>query len=625
MPTDIAPPLADGRYRLIRQIGMGGMATVYEGIDTRLQVRRAIKVLDPALLARKAIRGRFEAEARTMARLTHPRIVTVHDVGCEGDRAYIVMELIEGGSFADHLERRGPLTTVDACLAISSVLEALEHAHQAGVVHRDIKPQNMLNGSDGLAKLGDFGIAMLTTDDAAPNTRTGISMGTPSYMPPEQVKDTKSVGPTADIYATGATLYALLTDREPANLFAAEVRDELLKGLPPDVAAVIERATRYRPEDRYASAAEMHEALRSVLAGLSVHTAELPRALPLTSLPRMSFESSTWAMPEPDVVRPVTPTSKPPPRPRVWLAPGVVGASLLFVGSVALVAWWGVGPAPVVNSADAQVSALLAQAERAGADGEWAVVNQLVEDAIKLNVDDPALIARETALGIRAFRELRLGAARRALEAGDLGAVEAAAGQLASDDPDAASLLAEVARRRSLAATPGEPITPVEAVAVVSSPAAPIKRAPEALRPPVAVVGPAEPIAPAVEPPGPAPVVNPPAVTSPPVTQPAATPPAAPDRAAVVAAARATLSPRVRARNLDDLRRSLAEIEYTASRAGLVNAEGATTLLAADLIGTFSPGVAIDLYPQSVFDAIAAGDGLTAAKVRSAVGRANHP
>ena len=265
---DVAEALAGGRYRLLSVLGEGGMATVYRGYDTSLDIERAIKILSPAMCARPNIRRRFEEEARTMARLHHRSIVAVQDVGVDGDRAYMVMELVEGGSLMDLLERRGSaFPPVQACDAVLAILAGLEVAHKKGVVHRDIKPHNVLVTAEGEMKVTDFGIAQVSDRGGA--TRTGTAMGTWAYMAPEQRSSAKHVDARADVYAVGASLYVLLTMEEPYDLYAAEIQESLFAKLPGGLPQVLRKACRFLPEERYASAAEMRLALAGVRAELA--------------------------------------------------------------------------------------------------------------------------------------------------------------------------------------------------------------------------------------------------------------------------------------------------------------------------------------------------------------------
>ncbi|WP_186004560.1 serine/threonine-protein kinase [Isoptericola variabilis] len=197
--------LLGGRYRLEGLVGRGGMADVFEATDQALGRRVAVKVLrdvaqDPS------DRDRFTAEARTLARLSHPSIVTVLDADADGDQPFLVLELVDGGSLAE-LEHR--LASGAVARLGAQVAAALAHAHAAGVVHRDVKPANVLLGADGGALLTDFGIARLLADTVR-HTRTGTTIGTAAYLAPEQVRG-EAVGPPADVYSLGLVLLEALT------------------------------------------------------------------------------------------------------------------------------------------------------------------------------------------------------------------------------------------------------------------------------------------------------------------------------------------------------------------------------------------------------------------------------
>ena len=268
MPTtESDEPLLNGRYRVLGTLGAGGMATVYEAMDEVLRVRRAVKVLSKDMAHREKIRQRFLTEARTMAQLRHANVVTVYDVALEGEQPFIVMEFVEGGSLVDRVTAAGGgLPVAEACALMVGTLRGLQAAHDKGVVHRDIKPHNVLLEPDGTPKVTDFGIASVE-DDTANLTKTGVAMGTLAYMPPEQRRSARQVDARADIYASGATLYVLVTGEEPYDLYASQFHDQLFKGVHPGVAAIVKRACRYAPEDRFASADEMREALTSLLSG----------------------------------------------------------------------------------------------------------------------------------------------------------------------------------------------------------------------------------------------------------------------------------------------------------------------------------------------------------------------
>ena len=316
--------LGNGRYRLIMPLGEGGMGTVWRAVDGMLGAERAIKILAPEMAAKAKIRQRFDNEARAMARLSHPNVVQIVDVGVDDGRPYMVMEVIDGGSAEDWCQRHGPMSPRLVCDVAIAVLNALEAAHAEGVVHRDVKPANVLLTSYGTVKLTDFGIAHV--DDAA-LTRTGTVMGTWAFMAPEQKADAKSVDARSDVFAVGATIVALLTGEAPADLLAPESTAQLAATLPPTLAEIIRVATRLRPEDRYATAADMRAALRAVHADLPTDPAapSLGQKLlaPLPVIPVATFDAPVPAAGAPAPEFPpgwgdnrTTVPSEPPPQPR---------------------------------------------------------------------------------------------------------------------------------------------------------------------------------------------------------------------------------------------------------------------------------------------------------------------
>lgn len=201
--------IADGRYQLVGELGRGGMAIVYAAFDTMLKVKCAIKVLNSQFAKNEKVRQRFLAEAQTMAMLRHPNIVTIYDIGMDGDTPFIVMEMLHAGSLQGYMERAGKYPGAVAARLMQGSLKALQVAHDAGVVHRDIKPHNILLTVDGEPKLTDFGIAQVTSSDHS-LTKTGAVMGTMAYMAPEQRMNAKSSGSAVDIYAAGASLYSMI-------------------------------------------------------------------------------------------------------------------------------------------------------------------------------------------------------------------------------------------------------------------------------------------------------------------------------------------------------------------------------------------------------------------------------
>ncbi len=247
-------------------IGKGAQARVYLGWDSRLRFWRAVKVLAAAYLEDLPVRARFDGEAQMMARFSHRNVMPVVDVDAHGNIPYMVMDLARGGSLVDWMRRNGPMPGRMAVGVAISCCDALEYTHARGVVHRDVKPHNILIHEDGRAILTDFGIAR--ADDAVQLTANGAAMGTFAFMPPEQRADAHSVTERADVYALGATLYTVLTAKTSTELFLADSRDSMLDGVPEPVRPVLLKACKYEPELRYASITEMRVALQEALAQL---------------------------------------------------------------------------------------------------------------------------------------------------------------------------------------------------------------------------------------------------------------------------------------------------------------------------------------------------------------------
>ncbi|MBY0228786.1 MAG: serine/threonine protein kinase, partial [Gemmataceae bacterium] len=267
-----------GPYRLLGELGQGGMGTVYLAEHLRLKRRVALKVFqgsgDGAL-------ARFQREGRAAARLDHPAIVRVLDSGCDGGRFWLAMELVEGRTLDAVLKERGKLPVAEAVGIALHVASALGHASARGVVHRDIKPGNIMLAADGAAKVLDMGLARLADDPDSDLTRRlddGAVLGTADYIAPEQALGL-AVDVRADLYSLGATLYALLAGHPPfivsnisQKLMAHQLRDAPpLKGAPPELAAIVARLLRKTPEHRFQTPA-------ALVAALAPFTDALPLA-----------------------------------------------------------------------------------------------------------------------------------------------------------------------------------------------------------------------------------------------------------------------------------------------------------------------------------------------------------
>lgn len=262
---------AFGPYKVLEKIGEGGMAVVYRGVQESLDRSVAIKVLRTELSADQEFIARFRQEALAVAQLSHPNILHVYDAGFAHGVYYIVMAYVDGGSLKD-LIAQGPVEPGFACSIAAPLAEALDHAHQRGLVHRDVKPSNILLTRDGRPLLTDFGIARLL-DEGQRLTRTGTSIGTPEYMAPEQAQGQQVDGRT-DIYALGIVLYEMLAGWVPfsAQTPVATLYKHVNEPAPPLqqvnisvqdwLGAVVGKALAKRPVDRFQRAKEMAEALR---------------------------------------------------------------------------------------------------------------------------------------------------------------------------------------------------------------------------------------------------------------------------------------------------------------------------------------------------------------------------
>ncbi|TDC21467.1 Stk1 family PASTA domain-containing Ser/Thr kinase [Streptomyces sp. 8K308] len=282
MDTTLQDPLIghalDGRYRVVRRIAVGGMATVYRAVDTRLDRVLALKVMHPSLAGDESFTERFIREAKSVARLDHPNVVGVLDQGTDGPYVYLAMEYVAGCTLRDVLRDRGALQPRAALDVVEPMLAGLAAAHRAGLVHRDVKPENVLIGDDGRVKVADFGL--VRGAEGPTSATTGALLGTVSYLAPEQI-ESGTVDARTDVYACGVLLYELLTGVKPhtgdspAQVLFRHVNHDVpapsaaVPGLPAELDELVARAASRDPEGRPADAAALLGLVRAARAGLS--------------------------------------------------------------------------------------------------------------------------------------------------------------------------------------------------------------------------------------------------------------------------------------------------------------------------------------------------------------------
>ena len=248
---------------MFRCIGKGGMAAVFLARDNVLQIERAIKVLKPEYMVRANVRQRFATEAVAMARLSHPNVVQVFDHGQQGMTSFIVMEFVPYGSLQGYLDSIGLLEHNQALTICREVAQAVKLAHDSGIIHRDIKPDNILMHPNG-AKLTDFGLARIS-ETSVRQTQTQVVMGTFPYMAPEQRLSAKKTTHQADIYALGATLFAMLSHEDPTELYDQTAHRQLFAKLPDNIALLIATACHTDLQQRYQNADELIAAIDQLL------------------------------------------------------------------------------------------------------------------------------------------------------------------------------------------------------------------------------------------------------------------------------------------------------------------------------------------------------------------------
>jgi serine/threonine protein kinase len=268
-----------GRYEIKEKLGSGGMAVVYKARCTWLDRIVTVKVLRDELVNDEEFVRRFRQEAQAVARLSHPNIVSVYDVGQEDGTYYIVMEYIDGQTLKEMIKEKGKLSPEKAIDLTSQICSALEHAHENNIIHRDIKPHNILMTSRGKVKVADFGIARAAAETTV--THPGKIMGSVHYLSPEQARG-EVVGISSDLYSAGAVLYEMLTGRvpfegeSPISVALKHLQDPIIRPreldptIPEPVEQVILRALNKDPKKRFSSAREMLKALKAAGRGETI-------------------------------------------------------------------------------------------------------------------------------------------------------------------------------------------------------------------------------------------------------------------------------------------------------------------------------------------------------------------
>ena len=374
--------LLDGRYRVEQRIATGGMATVYRGTDTRLDRVLALKVMHPALAGDADFTGRFIREAKAVARLSHPNVVNVFDQGADGGTVFLAMEYVPGRTLRDVLSDRGALSIRAALDVLEPVLAALGAAHRAGLVHRDVKPENVLITDGGLVKVADFGLVRLLDGADArptgPGAAGGAVLGTASYLAPEQVRPGEETDQRVDVYAAGILLYEMLTGTRPhtgadaVQVIYRHLHEDVpapslaVPSVGPALDAIVAAATARDPRARPYDAVELLAALQRVRRTLTpaqldteppasarpspaYPTTEATSVIPpvvqrtsvlevppellddLLTAPRPYDEPAPWAEPAPAVARPARRRGPRRSRtPLIWA--GVLAAVLVLVG-----------------------------------------------------------------------------------------------------------------------------------------------------------------------------------------------------------------------------------------------------------------------------------------------------
>jgi serine/threonine protein kinase/putative intracellular protease/amidase len=347
--AELPPELVDHpRYRILDQLGQGGMGTVYKAQHKVMDRIVALKTINRRYTANAEAAERFRREVKAVAQLTHPNLVTAHDAEEAGGLHFLVMEFVEGISLDRYVRERGPLSVNRACWFIRQAALGLQYAHEKGMVHRDIKPQNLMVTRKGQVKILDFGLALLRDAESAGTTSPSMFVGTPEYVAPEQARNSHLVDIRADLYALGCTFYFLLTGRppfkgnSPFEVMAAHTEAEpepitsTRADVPADVVEIVARLMAKKPEHRFGTPGELAAALapwvKPAKSGLVKSAARATP--PVVPMPKEELAAPT------EVVAAVADSGrrrKKRRKPtRSWLVPAVAGSVALPILGVLL-------------------------------------------------------------------------------------------------------------------------------------------------------------------------------------------------------------------------------------------------------------------------------------------------
>ncbi|PKN91356.1 MAG: hypothetical protein CVU44_19780 [Chloroflexi bacterium HGW-Chloroflexi-6] len=348
-----------GRYQIKKELGRGGMATVYKAFDPMFDRDVAIKVLPRELLHNSQFQKRFAREAKTIAKLEHAVIVPVYDVGEDNEQPYFVMRIMSGGSLADRIAS-GPMSLNETAAILERIASGLDHAHKKGVIHRDLKPGNILFDETGDPFLSDFGIAKIANLAQQTHlTGSGGIIGTAAYMSPEQAQG-EEIDYRSDIYALGVILYEMLSGKlpfdssTPMGVAVKHITEpvprilEIKPDLPPAIETVIEKALAKNPESRYPSAASFASAFSAALRGESPDLSAVALSPTRVAHPRETGVPVTPTQPPVPAVQPVSP--------KLWM----IGVGIFaFIGIMLAVLFWP-RPAPLAEPDPSTMPAVLA-------------------------------------------------------------------------------------------------------------------------------------------------------------------------------------------------------------------------------------------------------------------------